>query len=458
MGMRKLREQLFALDPATRAEFFKSMTEAEALAIQYSWDFWARPDQVIPPALEDGTKSCWLIKPGRGWGKTRTGAETVNHWARTDPGCRIAFIAANPEDARKVMVDGESGVLECSPPWFMPVYNPSLKQLTWPNGSTGHLYSAEKPSSLRGPQHHYYWGDEWAKFRFPEETWLQLIAGLRLGQRPRGVITTTPRPIPFIKTRVESPRTITVHGSTFDNSANLPQSFLEDLKEAYAGTTLERQELYGDMLEEVAGALWTWAVLNRWRVRLDPETLEPEVPGIVKRIMAIDPSVSSTKKSDETGAVVVALGEDGIAYVEEDLSGPGGLDKHAERLVRRGVELGVDTYVGEANNGGDLVGHTLKTVRLDGKPVGRGINYRKVHASQGKRTRAEPVALLSQQGRVRMVGNHVDLESQLCTWDAGDPGLKSPDRLDALVWAVTHLLVTPKYAKIRVRRMTGTGA
>lgn len=444
-GLSQLKEQLLAATAAETLELLGGLTEQQQAAILYSWDFWARPDQRVPKALEDerSRDTRWVIRCGRGWGKTRVGAETVNYWAEKDPGIRIALVGANPADVRKVMVDGESGILESSPPWFRPTYNPSLLQLTWPNGSTGHIYSGEKPSGLRGPQHHRYWIDEFAKFRFPTETWQQLIAGMRLGNKPRGLITTTPRPIPIIKQLLARRGTIVTSGSTFDNTV-LPQSFFDELIAAYKGTALERQELYGEILDQVEGALWNWDLLHSLRVNLNPETLEPEIPtDIVRVVMSIDPAVTTTETSDETGATVIGLGADGNGYLLADLSAHGGLDRHAVRLVEQGIEMGVDLYVGETNNGGDLVEHTLRQVIIDGKNVGRNLPFKKVTASRGKRTRAEPVGMLYQQKKVKHVGTFADLESQMCTWNPTDPSAKSPDRVDALVWGLTELMVAP---------------
>ena len=437
---------LLDIPDSEREDFVASLDDEESLALLYDWPTWARPEQIAPP----GDWDAWLILAGRGAGKTRAGAEDVVAETARAP-IRFALVGANPRDLRNVMVEGESGVLACSPPWHRPEYNSSLGTLDWPNGSKAFSYSAETPSALRGPQHHRAWVDEPIKFKYLQDTWDQLQLGLRLGDDPRSVVTTTPKPFPLIKSLIADPRCVVTRGSTFDNAANLPEKYLRWIIGKYKGTALEAQEIYARILDEVAGALWTYATLEMSRVPLDRETLKPIVPPMRKVVVAIDPSVTSGMDSDETGIVAVGLGEDGVGYVLGDLSKEGGLDRHGLHIVQSYVDFSADLVVAEANNGGDLVEHALRVTRdADDKPIGRSLPFKKVHASRGKRTRAEPVAMLYQQGRVKHVGAFPELEAQMTSWV---PGASSPDRMDALVWALTALMVdaAPRVSVGRVR-------
>ena len=324
------------------------------------------------------------------------------------------------------MVQGESGILACSPPWFRPTYKPTVKELTWPNGSIATTYSSEVPDELRGPQHHVAWADELAKWRFPQDTWDNLMFGLRLGDHPQAVVTTTPRPIPALKAILSDPLTVTTRGSTYDNAANLAPSFLREILKKYEGTRLGQQELYAQMVEQVEGALWQREQIDRLRVR--------EAPKLRRIVVAIDPAVTSGAESDETGIVVAGLGEDGEGYVLDDLSGQYSPDGWARRAVNVYHSQKADRIVAEVNNGGEMVEFTVRTVDPN-------VSYKAVHASRGKRTRAEPIAALVEQGKIHHVGLFAELEDQLCTWDAS-LGDTSPDRLDAYVWAFTELTVS----------------
>ncbi len=406
----------------TRQAFLASLTNEEAAALLFEWPFWARDAQRTPAP----PWFVWALMAGRGFGKTRVGAEWTIEQART-PGTRIALVAKNPADARDVLVEGESGILACSPPWFAPVYEPSKRRLTWPNRSMATTYSAESPDDLRGPQHHKAWVDEFAKYKYPQDTWDNLMLGLRLGEDPQAVVTTTPRPIPSLKAIIKDPRTIVTRGSTYENAANLAPSFLREILKQYEGTRLGRQELHAELLEDVPGALWHRAEIEGLRVKTHPD--------LVRLVVAIDPAATSGEDSDETGIVAAGLGVDGHGYVLLDGSGkytPGGW---GSRAVAHYETLKADRIVGEVNNGGEMVGHT---VRMAAQADGKFVNYLAVHASRGKQTRAEPIAALYEQGRVHHVGMLPELEDQMCTWL---PGMKSPDRMDALVWALTDLMI-----------------
>ena len=383
---------------------------------------WARPDQ-LPPL---GAWQRWLILAGRGWGKTRTGAEWVRDRALRDPGCRVALVARTAADVRDVIVEGESGILAVHAPSERPTWEPSRRRLTWPNGSMATTYSADVPDQLRGPQHHYAWADELASWERPD-TWDQMVFGLRLGAAPQVVVTTTPRPTPIIRALLTAPGTVVTRGRTLDNRANLAPGVVADLQRRYGGTRLGRQELDGEVLTDTPGALWTWERIDAARVSIALQ--------LRRVVVAIDPAVSAGEASDETGIVVCGIGFDGRGYVLEDASGKYSPDGWARRAVHLAAEHKADRIVAEVNNGGQLVEHTLRT-------VDRAVAYKAVHASRGKATRAEPVAALYEQGRVSHLGRLDALESQMTGWDPST-STKSPDRVDALVWALTELMVDP---------------
>lgn len=386
---------------------------------RYDWPAVARPNQLAP----DGDWRTWLLLAGRGFGKTRTGAEHVRAEVEGGRARRVALVAPTAADARDVMVEGESGILAISPPWCEPRYEPSKRRLTWPNGAIATLYSADEPRRLRGPQHDLAWADELAAWQRPE-AWDQLMFGLRLGADPHVVVTTTPRPTRVIRDLIGDATTHVTRGSTYDNAANLAQAFLEQIVRKYEGTRLGRQELYAEVLDDVPGALWTRAMLE------DAQHTGP-IPDLVRVVVAIDPAVTSGEDSDETGIIVAGVGLDGLVYVLADRTCRMSPDGWATRAVVALDEFQADRIVAEVNNGGDLVEATIRTVR-------RSAPYRKVHATRGKRVRAEPIAALYEQKRVRHVPGLDQLEDQMVTFlpEGSDA---SPDRVDALVWALTDL-------------------
>lgn len=400
----------------------RRLRPAEAEALLTHWPLWARPDQ-LPPA---GDWQRWLILAGRGWGKTRTGAEWVRSKALLHPGCRIALVARTAADVRDVIVEGESGILAVCAPSERPAWEPSKRRVTWPNGSQATTYSADVPDQLRGPQHHYGWADELAAWE-RAQTWDQLIFGLRLGTAPQVVVTTTPRPTPIIRSLITAAGTVVTRGRTLDNRANLAPGVVADLQRRYGGTRLGRQELDGEVLTDTPGALWTWERIDSARVE--------KAPDLRRVVVAIDPAVSAGEDSDETGIVVAGLGYDGRGYILADASGRYSPDAWARRAVHLYREHKADRIVAEVNNGGQLVEHTLRT-------VDRSASYKAVHASRGKATRAEPVAALYEQGRCSHVGRLDALESQMTGWDPG-ASQRSPDKVDALVWALTELMISP---------------
>ena len=416
-----------AAHPEERAGFLASLSPEEALALTHDWAFWARPSQVPPTG--DGW-DVWAIVAGRGFGKTRPAAEYVVREAAAHPGWRICVIGQNPKEYRGVMVEGESGLVACSPPWFPADYQPSKSRVVWPNGSQAELFSAETPDALRGPQFHLAWADEFAKYRRPADVWDMLMMALRLGEHPRALVTTTPRPIPVLRRIMSDARTVVTGGPTFENAANLPLTFLAQIERQYAGTRLGRQELYAEILEDTPGALWTLDRLEQHRVRDD------QVPELKRIVIAVDPSGSvDPETGSECGIVAVGLGIDGHGYVLHDWSGHYTPGEWGALACRQFVGLRADRIIGERNFGGLMVAHTVK---MAAKELGVTVAYKDVHASRGKQLRAEPVAALDEQGRIHMVGVFPDLEDQLVTWV---PGMKSPDRADAFVWACTELMI-----------------
>jgi len=392
------------------------------------WRFWARQNQLAPV----GAWRIWLLLAGRGFGKTRSAGEWVRE--RVEAGAQHLILAgATAGDVRDIMVEGESGILAISPPWDRPNYEPSKARLTWKNGARALLLSADEPDRFRGKQSDTIWADELAAWRYPE-AWDQLALGFRLGaaygMEPKGIVSTTPRPTPLIRRLLKDEktgRTAVTRGSTYDNAANLAPAFLEEVIAKYEGTRLGRQELFAEILDDVEGALWSHDMIEDSRV--------VEAPDMLRVVVAIDPAVTNNEGSDETGIVVAGLGEDGHGYVLADISGRRSPNDWAKAAVKAYHDFKADRIVAEQNNGGQLVEVNLRTVESR-------VSYKAVHASQGKRTRAEPVAALYEQKRIHHVGTFPALEDQMCTWEPLT-GAKSPDRLDAMVWAMTELALQP---------------
>jgi phage terminase large subunit-like protein len=405
----------------------------------FDWASTARPEQ-LPPTDPDWLT--WLILAGRGFGKTRTGAETIRAWVTGSSPLgkarygRVALVAETASDARDVMVEGESGILAISPPGFRPVYEPSKRRLTWPNGAIATLYNATEPDQLRGPQHDSAWADEMAKWAYAQDTWDQLSFGLRLGKKPRKVVTTTPRPIKVLKEIIADPSTRVTRGKTLDNAANLAPGFVASITRRYEGTRLGRQELDAELLTDTPGALFAVSDIDAARIKPD------ELPEMKRVVVAIDPAVSTRENSDETGIVVAGLDHKGDGYVLADLSAKLSPEAWARKAVEAYQFWKADRIIAEVNNGGDLVEATLRM-------VSRNVSYKAVHASRGKAIRAEPVAALYEQRRVHHVGMFSQLEDQMSSFtpdfDRNRAGY-SPDRLDAAVWALSELMVQPQGA------------
>jgi len=420
---------------------YAALSPEERERLPYEWRAWARPEQIEP----DGDWRIWLILAGRGFGKSRSGAEWVREQVEQGKAQRIALVARTAGDVRDVLVEGESGIMAISPPWFRPVYEPSKRRLTWPNGAIATTYSADEPNSLRGPQHDAAWADEIAAWNDPD-AWDQLMFGLRLGDNPRCVATTTPRPTAIVRDLLADSRTAVTRGSTFDNAANLAPSALEAYRAKYDGTRLGRQELYAELLLDTPGALWTASVIDAGRVRT--------APPFVRCIVGVDPSGSSHRKgeeiygtgqtartsSDEAGIVTVGVGkcackgnaQDLHGFVVEDKSGILSPEQWGKAAAQAFHRHRADRIVAEKNFGGDMVQTILRM-------VDPSVSYREVVATRGKALRAAPIAALYEQGRVHHVGYLPHLEDELTTWDPLH-SRESPGRLDALVWALTEAM------------------
>lgn len=428
------------LQPAQLEAFIASLSPEEALVLMHEWSFWARPDQ-LPPADEDWLT--WLILSGRGWGKTKTGAETVIAEVQAGRAGRIALIGETAADCRDVMIEGDSGILRCSSPMFKPIYEPSKRKITWPNGAIAHTYNATEPDQLRGPQHDFAWSDEMAKWQYAQETWDQLQFGLRLGRRPRQVVTTTPRPIPLVRELMRDPTVRVTRGRTLDNSGNLAASFVAQIQKRYAGTRLGRQELDGEILDDAPGALWTRAMIDRAiesgkRAGVPTDPTSPEWGAFFERIVvAVDPSGTEgdDDEADDVGIVAAARGYDGRGYLISDLTANVSPLVWGRRAVSEYHRLAANLIVAERNFGGAMVKYVIQTADST-------VAYEEVTASRGKAVRAEPISSLYEQGRVSHIGSLPDLEDEMCLMTStGYLGARSPNRLDAMVWALSHLML-----------------
>ena len=426
-------ERLARLPDAERERVLAGLNGAAAQALAHDWRWLARPEQLAP----HGDWQVWLMMAGRGFGKTRAGAEWVRSIAESDGSARIALVGATLGEVRSVMVEGPSGLLAIAPWWNRPAFAPALRRLIWPNGAMGVLFGAAEPEALRGPQFSHGWADEIAKWPSGEAAWDNLMMGMRLGSRPRVLATTTPRPVPLVRTLVARERAdvAVTRGRTADNKANLAEGFVTAMERDYGGTRLGRQELDGELIEEVEGALWRRDLLERCRTGHVPGR-EDGAALLSRVVVGVDPPASA--HGDACGIVVVGLGPDGRAYVVADASVEKATPEGWARAVATAAAAhGADRVVAEANNGGAMVESVLRAAET-------ALPVRLVHASRGKAARAEPVAALYEAGRVLHRGAFWQLEDQMCGLLAGGdyvgPG-RSPDRADALVWALTELML-----------------
>jgi phage terminase large subunit-like protein len=429
-------------------DFLAALDRDEALALLDDFAVFGMAHQLPPPAAQGGGDwSIWLLTGGRGAGKTRAGAEWVKGLAlgrapyASAPVGRIALVAETAAELRDVMVEGVSGVLAAHERREdRPLWEPSRRRLSWPNGAVAQGFSAEDPESLRGPQFHAAWLDELAKWKKPQETFDMLQFGLRLGPRPRQLVTTTPRPAPLLKKLLADPRVAVTRATMRDNAAHLSPDFLAAVEARYAGTRLGRQEIDGELIEDRAGALWTRAMLEAGRVE--------RAPRLKRVVVALDPPASSGERADACGLVCAGIGEDGRIYVLDDATleraRPAEWASAACALYRKRE---ADSLVAEVNQGGEMVARVIAEQDA-------GVPVEMVRATRGKYLRAAPVAQLYEQGRVSHVGAFPALEDEMCAFGPdGLDGGKSPDRLDALVWAVTALALEAPRAEPRMRRV-----
>ena len=415
-------ELLSSLPEQKRTQLLEKLGPVEKAIALYDWkNHWARPKQ-LPPK---GDWTIWVLLGGRGAGKTRTGAEWFRERAESRPRGRGMLIANTPADARDVMIAGESGILSVCPPWNYPAYEPSKRTLTWPNGYIATVRSAHNPEAVRGPEQDTLWTDELAAW--PEKkgrkAWDNAMFGLRLGEDPQVLVSTTPKPIPLLKEILAHPGAVTIKSSTYENRSNLATAFFGTILAKYVGTTLGRQEIDAELLEEAEGALWKHALIEKGRVK--------EHPDFIRAVVGVDPSGGVV----ETGIVTAGLSKDGHVYVVADESLRGTPHTWGSIAVSQYVRHKLDHVVGEKNFGGTMVEHVVQTAA---KSMGVAVRYKDALASRGKTIRAEPVVALYEQNRVHHVGVFSALEAEMTTWVPGEP---SPNRIDALVWAVTELAV-----------------
>jgi len=432
---KSLAQLIAAMSDEEKAEVLAGL---DPEALQWDWSFWGRPEQQRP---QGDDWNIWMYLAGRGAGKTRTASEWVREEAKyTNTGQRrFALVARTAADVRDVIVEGESGIINVTPPSERPLYEPSKRRLTWPNGNTATCFTADEPDSLRGPQFTHAWGDEVAAWRqTPDGAGLtafeNLRIGTRLGTNPKIMITTTPKRVPLLYELLREADThpgkvIITKGSTMDNTGNLSQAYMDGILGVYEGTRLAAQELYGEMLSDVEGALWTVELIDRTR--------QMSAMNAPLRVIGVDPSVAENPR-DECGIVVVSSTADRDLYkrqswVLEDASILGSPDVWANRVVAMARKWGCPV-VAEVNQGGALVRNAINTIDPSVKVL-------EVHSKYGKALRAEPITLAYEQDRVHHVGYLADLESQMTAWIPGEG--KSPDRVDALVHALTALLIKP---------------
>jgi phage terminase large subunit-like protein len=419
------RDRLIEEDPEGYAARLAKLSDTELEFLLTDWHFWARPDQIVPA----GDWSTWLILAGRGFGKTRTGAECVRHWYRQGFD-RINFIAPTSDDLRDVMVEGESGILSVCHKDERPVYRVSKRRLEWPNGAITLLFSAEEPERLRGKQHEKLWADEPAAWRYGQDAWDQAQFGLRLGDKPQTVATTTPKPTKLILEILEDKNTNVTRGTTYDNKANLAPTFYTKIIKKYEGTRLGRQELNAEVLSDNPGALWRLKDIEAARIRYRRDYR--------RIVVALDPATTSTETSDEWGIIVAGevdhLDRDPERPhfdVLEDMSDIYTPDEAAKKAVILYHQYEADRIIGEGNNGGDMIETIIRFQDAN-------VAYEKVTATRGKAIRAEPISALYEQRRVHHVGTLGKLEDELCNWNP-QVDEESPNHLDALVWAITAL-------------------
>lgn len=425
---------------AERAQILASLTEEQAKDLLWDWRAWARPNQLAP----EGDWLTWLVLAGRGFGKTRCGAEWIREEVNAKRANRIALIAETQKDLEDVMVFGDSGLASVFPRHQKPTITKKPIRIEFHTGAVALGYNATEPDQLRGPQFDTAWGDELCKWRYAQETWDMLQFGLRLGDHPRQIVTTTPRPIPLLKEILAAKTTVVTRGLMTDNRSNLAPSFIKNVLDKYEGTRLGRQELSAEILDDVPDALWTRAALDRDRRKPD------QVPPLRRVVVAIDPAAKKNEVVEDgaaTGIMVAAVGDDNRGYVLDDATCRESPMGWARKAIACFDRYEGDCIVGEINNGGDMVESTIRAVR-------HGVPFKSVTATRGKWVRAEPVAALYEQGRISHVGTFAALEDEMVNFGPnGMPNGASPDHLDACVWALTELFpaMTKKTEKPAVK-------
>lgn len=427
----------------------KVFSPEEAAVLNYTWRAWARTEQIAPERKKPW--AIWLYLAGRGAGKTRSGAEWTR--AKKNQGCKHgAFVARTAADVRDVMIEGESGLLNCCPPWDRPEYIPSKRLLIWPPrlisipgkrarlipGCKIHTYTAEKPDQLRGPQHDFAWADELASWMRLDEALSNLLLGLRIGINPQLFVSTTPRPIKQIRDLLKDHTCVLTKGTTYDNRKNLSSNFFGYVIKRYEGTRLGRQEINAEVLEDNPNALFSRENFDKYRVYS-----RSEVPQLLGIAVGVDPAATSNENSADTGIVIAGVDENDEYWVLEDRTCHKKPNGWAREAVKSYFRNEADAIVGETNHGGEMIEAVIRNVSKDPdagiKLNGTDITYVSVRASRGKKLRAEPVSTLAEQGRLHIVGSMPELEDQCCQWSE-DLNEKSPDRMDAMVWAVTYLM------------------
>ena len=402
----------------------RDLHRRESMELKYAWSLHARDSQMPP----EGDWDTWLILAGRGFGKTRTGAEWVRDQVESRAAHRIALVARTLPEAQSIMIEGESGLLNICPPSNKPTYEPSKRKLTWPSGAFALAFSSHEPDQLRGPQFDAAWCDELASWEYPAQTWDNLNFALRLGRHPRSVVTTTPKPIELIRSLPNNPGVHVTRGSTFDNKDNLAPAFFNGIIEQYDGTRIGQQEIYAELMDEDEDALWKREWIENARLRTQPP--------LSRIVVAVDPAMSTGPTSSETGIVVVGADmRRQHAYVLADESGRLSPNNWALRVIHLYDKFNATMIVVEDNAGGQMAEATIQNA------VDRTLPVKTVKARRGKYIRAEPVASLYEQSRVHHVGRFPELEDQMCTWNADLGPSQSPDRADALVHAVTQLIL-----------------
>ena len=442
----ELLAELSIVDPPEYANIIDKLEaqygEEGLKNLKYQWELLARPKQLPPKPYE--AWRAWCVLAGRGFGKTRTGAEWVRMMVETEQAKRIALVGPTAADVNHVMIGGESGILAISPPWDKPVWSSTNRTLKWKNGAIAETYSAEEPERLRGPQHDAAWCDELAAWRY-QYAWDMLMFGLRLGENPQVLVTTTPKPVPVLMDLLKLESTWTTVGTTYENRSNLAKPFFEEVIKKYEGTRLGQQELMAAIMEEVPGALWSYPNLEDNRVKFEDLNKLPEFPLIV---LAIDPATTARTSSAETGMCIAAYGSDDHFYILHLDSYKESPENWASRALRLFDQYGCDRLVAEVNNGGDLVQAVIQAINPLQKVYA-------VHASRGKTTRAEPIAALYEKNRVHHVGTFARAEEQMTQFNPIENPYGLKDMVDALVWAMTTLVEETQGKNIYMPKVGG---